>query len=45
VTSTIVGISRPERVDETLALATWDIPDDLWKILELLAAPAELWQW
>jgi D-threo-aldose 1-dehydrogenase len=45
VTSTIVGISRPERVDETVALATWDIPDELWKIVEPLAAPAELWQW
>jgi D-threo-aldose 1-dehydrogenase len=45
ITSTIVGISRPERVDETLRLAQWDIPDALWDVLEPLAAPSELWQW
>jgi D-threo-aldose 1-dehydrogenase len=45
ITSTIVGISRPERVEETLRLAAWDIPDELWRILEPLAAPADLWQW
>jgi D-threo-aldose 1-dehydrogenase len=45
ITSTIVGISRPERVDETLRLAEWDIPDALWAELDPLAAPADLWQW
>jgi D-threo-aldose 1-dehydrogenase len=45
ITSTIVGISRPERVDETLRLAEWDIPDSLWAELDPLAAPADLWQW
>ncbi|HEV8165772.1 MAG TPA: aldo/keto reductase, partial [Actinomycetota bacterium] len=45
VTSTIVGISRPERVDETVRLAGWDIPRQLWDRLESLAAPRELWQW
>ena len=45
VTSTIVGISRPERVDETVRLAGWDIPRQLWDRLEPLAAPRELWQW
>ena len=45
ITSTIVGISRPERVDETLRLAGWNIPDALWAALEPLAAPPELWQW
>jgi D-threo-aldose 1-dehydrogenase len=45
ITSTIVGISRPERVDETLRLAEWDIPDALWAELDPLAAPTELWQW
>jgi D-threo-aldose 1-dehydrogenase len=45
ITSTIVGISRPERVDETLRLAQWDIPDALWDVLEPLAAPSQLWQW
>jgi D-threo-aldose 1-dehydrogenase len=45
ITSTIVGLSRPERVDETLRLAEWDIPDALWAELDPLAAPADLWQW
>jgi D-threo-aldose 1-dehydrogenase len=45
ITSTIVGISRPERVDETLRLAEWTIPDALWNVLRPLAAPPELWQW
>lgn len=45
ITSTIVGISRPERVDETLRLAEWTIPDALWDALRPLAAPSELWQW
>jgi D-threo-aldose 1-dehydrogenase len=45
VTSTIVGISRPERVAETACLATWDIPEHLWQTLAPLTAPRELWQW
>lgn len=38
VTSTIVGMSAPERVEQSLRLAEWAIPDDLWKKLEPLAA-------
>lgn len=30
VTSTVVGMTRPERVAQTLELAAWTIPDDLW---------------
>jgi D-threo-aldose 1-dehydrogenase len=45
IASTIVGISRPERVDETVRLASWAIPQQLWDVLEPLAAPRELWQW
>jgi D-threo-aldose 1-dehydrogenase len=45
ITSTIVGISRPERVDETLRLAEWTIPSALWDVLQPLAARPELWQW
>lgn len=33
VTSTIVGISKPERVSETMRLAEWLIPDELWEKL------------
>lgn len=34
VASTIVGISQPERIEETLALATAPIPAALWEELE-----------
>ena len=37
VASTIVGISRPERVGQTLDLAARPIPDELWKRLDALA--------
>jgi D-threo-aldose 1-dehydrogenase len=37
VTSTIVGLSRPERVQQTLDLATHPIPDELWPRLDALA--------
>jgi D-threo-aldose 1-dehydrogenase len=30
ITSTIVGITRPERLEETLKLAQYPIPDELW---------------
>jgi D-threo-aldose 1-dehydrogenase len=39
VASTIVGMSSPERVDQTLRLAEWPIEDDLWTELMELAAP------
>jgi D-threo-aldose 1-dehydrogenase len=34
VTSTICGVSRPERVKETLDWAEWPIPDALWEELK-----------
>jgi D-threo-aldose 1-dehydrogenase len=37
IDSTICGVSRPERIAETLAWAKWPIGDDVWK--ELLALP------
>jgi D-threo-aldose 1-dehydrogenase len=37
VASTVCGVSRPERVRETLAWAEWPIPDALWE--ELAALP------
>jgi len=39
VVSTIVGISRPERVEQTLELATHPIPDELWPVLDSFASP------
>ena len=40
ITSTIVGMTRPERIQETLDLAAWPIPDELWNRLEALAGPS-----
>jgi len=34
ITSTICGVSRPERVKETLDWAAWPIPDRLWEELK-----------
>jgi D-threo-aldose 1-dehydrogenase len=34
ISSTIVGFSRPERVQETLRLARLSIPDVLWQTLD-----------
>jgi D-threo-aldose 1-dehydrogenase len=36
VVSTIVGLSRPERVQQTIDLATYPVPDELWPRLEAL---------
>jgi len=43
ITSTIVGMSRPERYDEGLALAAYPIPDDLWSEIEALTPGPEDW--
>ena len=37
IVSTIVGISRPERVEQTLELAADHIPEELWERLDRLA--------
>src|SRR5215210_5804527 len=39
VVSTIVGISRPERVGQTLELASHPIPEELWSRLDYLVPP------
>lgn len=41
VTATIVGVSKPERVAETLEWAVTDIPAALWQDLEALPASTE----
>jgi len=43
VAATIVGVSRPERIEETARLAAWPIPEGIWPELEGLAAPRETW--
>ena len=34
VTTTVVGMTRPERINQTVALANVEIPDDLWPRLD-----------
>jgi D-threo-aldose 1-dehydrogenase len=36
IASTVVGVSQPARVDQTVAWATWPIPDELWQELDPL---------
>lgn len=43
ITTTIVGITKPERLAQTLELAAIDIPDELWAELAELAPPKETW--
>lgn len=43
ITATVVGASRPERLDSTLALATHPIPDELWQQLADLVPEQEHW--
>jgi D-threo-aldose 1-dehydrogenase len=43
IASTIVGVSDPARVQQTLELARHPIPEELWGLLEPLAAPEEEW--
>ena len=39
VTVTIVGMSRPERIQASIELATMEIPDSVWAEIELLGPP------
>ena len=39
VVSTVVGLSRPERVDQTIQLANHPVPDELWEGLASLVPP------
>jgi D-threo-aldose 1-dehydrogenase len=43
IDSTVVGVSSPQRIAETLDLAAVEIPDDLWAELERAAPPREVW--
>ena len=38
IASTVVGMSEPQRIAQTVKLANWPIPDDLWSDLQKLAA-------
>jgi D-threo-aldose 1-dehydrogenase len=43
VTSTVVGLSSPERIAEISALLAHPVPDELWSELDSMAPPPELW--
>jgi D-threo-aldose 1-dehydrogenase len=43
ISSTVVGVSRPERIDETLALYHTPIPDELWEELAQLTPDPHYW--
>jgi D-threo-aldose 1-dehydrogenase len=43
VDSTVVGISSPERIDQTLELAAVAISDELWSELDAATPARELW--
>jgi D-threo-aldose 1-dehydrogenase len=43
IDSTVVGVSRPERVAETLRAAEVDIPDAPWPTLDGLAPTRSMW--
>jgi D-threo-aldose 1-dehydrogenase len=39
VASTVIGMSAPERIDQTLELAAWPIPEAVWEQLEPFIRP------
>jgi len=43
IASTVIGISRPERVDECLSHVTWDISDELWAEIDRQVPAPEYW--
>ena len=43
ITSTIVGVSAPERIEQTLRLVATPVPDDLWPDLERFVPAREHW--
>ncbi|GAA3814792.1 oxidoreductase [Cellulomonas soli] len=43
VSSTVVGMSRPERVAATVEAAAVQLPDELWVDLEALLPPERVW--
>jgi D-threo-aldose 1-dehydrogenase len=43
ITSTIIGISRPERVAECLEYLSREVPDQLWPELDRLVPETEYW--
>jgi len=43
IASTVVGMSRPQRIAQTVDAATTAVPDAIWPELEALLPPAHVW--
>jgi D-threo-aldose 1-dehydrogenase len=43
IDATVVGVSSPERVGQTLEYAALEIPEALWRELETMVPPTECW--
>ena len=43
--ATTIGASRPDRIDEAVALANYPVPPELWTTLGSLALPPDMWLW
>ncbi|SFR92901.1 D-threo-aldose 1-dehydrogenase [Microbacterium sp. cf046] len=43
IASTVVGVSTPERIEQTIALAAHPIPEELWAELAELTPPRSAW--
>jgi len=43
IDATVIGMSSPQRIDETVSYAEHEVPVELWDELEQLAPPRELW--
>jgi D-threo-aldose 1-dehydrogenase len=43
IDATVVGVSSPERVGQTLEYAALEIPEALWAELETMVPPTECW--
>jgi D-threo-aldose 1-dehydrogenase len=43
IDSTVVGVSSPERIQQTLDLASMPIPESLWVELDALRPDPDLW--
>ena len=43
IDSTLVGVSSPQRISQTLELASVAIPEELWSEFEAATPPRELW--
>jgi D-threo-aldose 1-dehydrogenase len=44
IASTVVGVSKPSRIDETATLMTQQIPGELWTELDQLAVAPKYWR-